>query len=90
VCGGAGVQAFQIITMASVGSNLITYVFGELHFPLSQAANVVTNFVATIFIVSLLGGFLSDSYLGCFWTLLTFGGVELAVTTYIHSSICFI
>ncbi|GJN39462.1 hypothetical protein PR202_gb28583 [Eleusine coracana subsp. coracana] len=73
-----GVQAFQIITLASVGSNLITYVFGELHFPLSQAANVVTNFVGTAFLISLFGGFLSDSYLGCFWTLLTFGVIELS------------
>jgi dipeptide/tripeptide permease len=79
----AGVQAFQIMTLASVGSNLITYVLGELHFPLSQAANVVTNFVGAAFLVSLLGGFLSDSYLGCFWTLLTFAGVELSVITFI-------
>ncbi|KAL5216489.1 hypothetical protein ABZP36_007890 [Zizania latifolia] len=73
-----GVQAFEIMAIAAVGNNLITYVFGEMHFPLSQAANVVTNFVGTIFLLSLLGGFLSDSYLGCFWTMLTFGFVELS------------
>jgi hypothetical protein len=67
------------MAIAAVGNNLITYVFGEMHFPLSQAANVVTNFVGTIFLLSLLGGFLSDSYLGCFWTMLTFGFVELSV-----------
>ncbi|KAL5214311.1 hypothetical protein ABZP36_003463 [Zizania latifolia] len=66
------------MAIAAVGNNLITYVFGEMHFPLSQAANVVTNFVGTIFLLSLLGGFLSDSYLGCFWTMLTFGFVELS------------
>ncbi|KAG8064591.1 hypothetical protein GUJ93_ZPchr0004g38116 [Zizania palustris] len=74
----AGVQALEIMAIAAVGNNLITYVFGEMHFPLSQAANVVTNFVGTIFLLSLLGGFLSDSYLGCFWTMLTFGFVELS------------
>ncbi|XP_062192279.1 protein NRT1/ PTR FAMILY 4.3-like [Phragmites australis] len=73
-----GLQASQIIALAAVGSNLITYVFGELHFSLPQAANVVTNFVGTVFLLSPLGGFLSDSYLGCFWTLVTFGAVELA------------
>jgi hypothetical protein len=67
------------MALAAVGNNLITYVFREMHFPLSQAANVVTNFVGTIFLLSLLGGFLSDSYLGCFWTMLTFGFVELSV-----------
>ncbi|KAF7001903.1 hypothetical protein CFC21_017461 [Triticum aestivum] len=66
------------MAIAAVGNNLITYVFGEMHFPLSEAANVVTNFVGTIFLLSLLGGFLSDSYLGCFWTMLTFGFVELS------------
>ncbi|KAG2577564.1 protein NRT1/ PTR FAMILY 4.3-like [Panicum virgatum] len=71
-------QSAQTMALAAVGSNLITYVFGELHFPLSQAANVVTNFVGTVFILSPLGGFLSDSYAGCFWTLLAFGAVELA------------
>uniref|UniRef100_A0A453C1J0 Uncharacterized protein n=1 Tax=Aegilops tauschii subsp. strangulata TaxID=200361 RepID=A0A453C1J0_AEGTS len=74
-----GIQAFEIMAIAAVGNNLITYVFGEMHFPLSEAANVVTNFVGTIFLLSLLGGFLSDSYLGCFWTMLTFGFVELSV-----------
>ncbi|TKW04519.1 hypothetical protein SEVIR_7G115400v4 [Setaria viridis] len=73
-----GIQGFEIMAIAAVGNNLITYVFGEMHFPLSQAANVVTNFVGTIFLLSLLGGFLSDSYLGCFWTMLTFGFVELS------------
>ncbi|KAM0916643.1 hypothetical protein ACQ4PT_010006 [Festuca glaucescens] len=73
-----GIQAFEIMAIAAVGNNLITYVFGEMHFPLSEAANVVTNFVGTIFLLSLIGGFLSDSYLGCFWTMLTFGFVELS------------
>nr|CAB3484590.1 unnamed protein product [Digitaria exilis] len=73
-----GIQAFEIMAIAAVGNNLITYVFGEMHFPLSEAANVVTNFVGTIFLLSLLGGFLSDSYLGCFWTMLTFGFLELS------------
>jgi len=75
----AGIQAFEMMAIAAVGNNLITYVFGEMHFPLSQAANIVTNFIGTVFLLSLLGGFLSDSYLGCFWTILTFGFVELSV-----------
>ncbi|KAK8966651.1 putative peptide/nitrate transporter [Platanthera guangdongensis] len=73
-----GIQAFEIMGIAAVGNNLITYVFDDMHFPLSEAANIVTNFVGTIFIVSLLGGFLSDSYLGSFWTMLIFGFVELS------------
>ncbi|XP_062182612.1 protein NRT1/ PTR FAMILY 4.4-like [Phragmites australis] len=73
-----GIQAFEMMAIAAVGNNLITYVFGEMHFPLSQSANIVTNFIGTVFLLSLLGGFLSDSYLGSFWTMLIFGFVELS------------
>ncbi|ONK57670.1 uncharacterized protein A4U43_C09F2870 [Asparagus officinalis] len=73
-----GIQAFEIMAIAAVGNNLITYVFNEMHFPLSKAANIVTNFVGTVFLLSLFGGFLSDSYLGSFWTMLIFGFVELS------------
>ncbi|KAI7740722.1 hypothetical protein M8C21_011445 [Ambrosia artemisiifolia] len=73
-----GVQTFEIMAIAAVGNNLITYVTNEMHFSLSKAANIVTNFVGTIFILSLFGGYLSDSYLGCFWTMLIFGFIELS------------
>jgi hypothetical protein len=75
-----GIQAFEMMGIAAVGNNLITYVFGEMHFPLSRSANIVTNFIGTVFLLSLLGGFLSDSYLGSFWTMLIFGFVELSVS----------
>ena len=69
-----------MMAIAAVGSNLITYVFGEMHFPLYRSANIVTNFIGTVFLLSVLGGFLSDSYLGSFWTMLIFGFVELSVS----------
>lgn len=72
-----GLQAFEMMAIAAVGNNLITYVFNEMHFPLSKSANIVTNFIGTVFLLSLLGGFLSDSYLGSFFTMLIFGFVEL-------------
>ncbi|KAH9781930.1 protein NRT1/ PTR FAMILY 4.4 [Citrus sinensis] len=73
-----GLQAFEMTAIAAVGNNLITYVFNEMHFPLSKSANIVTNFIGTVFLLSLFGGFLSDSYLGSFWTMLIFGFVELS------------
>ncbi|KAF8404014.1 hypothetical protein HHK36_008890 [Tetracentron sinense] len=73
-----GLQAFEMMAISAVGSNLISYVFNEMHFSLSKSANIVTNFIGTVFLLSLLGGFLSDSYLGSFWTMLIFGFVELS------------
>ncbi|KAK8592674.1 hypothetical protein V6N13_063244 [Hibiscus sabdariffa] len=74
----SGLQAFEIMAIAAVGNNLITYVINEMHFPLSNSANIVTNFVGTIFLLALLGGYLSDSFLGSFWTMLIFCFVELS------------
>ncbi|CAN4110780.1 unnamed protein product [Withania somnifera] len=73
-----GLQGFEIMGIAAVGNNLITYVINEMHFSLSESANIVTNFIGTIFILALLGGYLSDSYLGAFWTILIFGFIELS------------
>lgn len=74
-----GLQALEMMAIAAVGNNLITYVFNEMHFPLSKSANVVTNFIGTVFLLSLLGGFLSDSYLGSYRTMFAFGIIELSV-----------
>lgn len=84
----AGLQAFEMMAIAAVGNNLITYVFNDMHYPLSKAANIVTNFVGTVFLLSLLGGFLSDSYLGSFATMLIFGFIELSVSLSINVSPC--
>ncbi|XP_038681523.1 protein NRT1/ PTR FAMILY 4.3-like [Tripterygium wilfordii] len=73
-----GLQAFEIMAIAAVGNNLITYLINEMHFSLSESANIVTNFVGTVFLLALLGGYLSDSFLGSFWTMLIFGFVELS------------
>ncbi|XP_071725564.1 protein NRT1/ PTR FAMILY 4.3-like [Rutidosis leptorrhynchoides] len=73
-----GVQSLEIMAIAAVGNNLVTYLINEMHFSLSKSANIVTNFVGTIFILALFGGYLSDSYLGCFWTMLIFGFIELS------------
>ncbi len=80
--GHTGLQAFEMMAIAAVGNNLITYVFNDMHFPLSKSANIVTNFIGTVFLLSLLGGFLSDSYLGSFWTMFIFGFVELSVSPF--------
>ncbi|XP_058752613.1 protein NRT1/ PTR FAMILY 4.4-like [Vicia villosa] len=73
-----GLQAFEIMAIAAVGNNLITYLINDMHFSLPHSANIVTNFVGTIFLVALLGGFLSDSFLGTFSTVLIFALIELS------------
>ncbi|XP_011092258.1 protein NRT1/ PTR FAMILY 4.3 [Sesamum indicum] len=73
-----GLQGFEIMGIAAVGNNLISYVINEMHFSLSKSANTVTNFIGTLFILALFGGYLSDSYLSSFSTILIFAFLELS------------
>ncbi|KAG2666756.1 hypothetical protein I3760_15G078900 [Carya illinoinensis] len=56
--------------LAVVGftANMISYLTTELHMPLTKAANTVTNFGGTSSLTPLLGAFLSDAFVGRFWT----------------------
>ncbi|CAM6128116.1 unnamed protein product [Calypogeia fissa] len=49
---------------------LVTYLVTYLHQPISKAATITTNFTGTNYLLSILGGFIADSYLGSFWTIL--------------------
>ncbi|CAL5094939.1 unnamed protein product [Urochloa decumbens] len=60
--------------LASVGftSNLITYLTLQMHIPLVQASNIITNYNGTANLTPLVGGLIADSFAGRFWTI-TFG-----------------
>ncbi|BAF17449.2 Os05g0410900, partial [Oryza sativa Japonica Group] len=62
--------------LANVGfsSNLITYLTLQLHLPLVDASNTLTNFHGTANLTPLVGGLIADSFAGRFWTI-TFGSV---------------
>lgn len=48
-----------------------------MHFNLAGAANTVTNFMGATFLLSIVGGFISDTYLSRLHTGLIFGVLEL-------------
>ncbi|KAF9596207.1 hypothetical protein IFM89_007889 [Coptis chinensis] len=64
--------------MANLGTsvNLMTYFYYHMHYDLSQSANMVSNFMATTFLLSLVGAFISDAYISKLHILLVFGSVE--------------
>ncbi|KAL5700554.1 hypothetical protein ACHQM5_025981 [Ranunculus cassubicifolius] len=76
----------RLLTMG-IAVNLVTYLVGTMHLPSSTSANIVTDFMGTSFLLCLLGGFLSDSYLGRYKTIAIFALVQtlgtgiLAVST---------
>lgn len=59
--------------------SMVLYFLGPMHFNLATAANTLTNFMGTNFLLSLLGGFISDTYLSRYTTCLIFGSVQVVV-----------
>jgi hypothetical protein len=59
--------------------NLVTYLRGTMHMGVSGSATTVTNFVGATSGFSLIGAFLSDSYITRSKTILLFGPLEFLV-----------
>lgn len=60
-------------------TSLVQYFLFVMHFDLQTAANTLTNFMGSAFLLSLLGGFLSDTYINRLNTCLIFGFLEVIV-----------
>ncbi|XP_040380550.1 protein NRT1/ PTR FAMILY 3.1-like [Oryza brachyantha] len=56
---------------ATIGfnANLITYLTAELHLPLVEASNTLTNFNGASNLTPIVGGLIADSFAGRFWTI---------------------
>lgn len=63
-----------------ISLNLVTYLVQKMHLAVPRAANIVTNYYGTSYILSLLGGFLADSYWGRFRTVVVFASIQLIVS----------
>ncbi|KAL2322143.1 hypothetical protein Fmac_026522 [Flemingia macrophylla] len=60
-------------------SNLVLYLTRYMHMSPSKAANTVTNFMGTAFLLTLLGGFLSNAFLTTYHIYLISAVIELLV-----------
>ncbi|TVU19351.1 hypothetical protein EJB05_35495 [Eragrostis curvula] len=55
---------------AGFGANMITYLTQQLHLPLVEASNTLTNFGGTSSLTPILGALAADSFAGRFWTII--------------------
>ncbi|KAJ1262884.1 hypothetical protein BS78_09G143200 [Paspalum vaginatum] len=55
---------------AGFGANMITYLTQQLHLPLVEASNLLTNFGGTSSLTPILGALAADSLVGRFWTII--------------------
>ncbi|KAK3164527.1 hypothetical protein QOZ80_1AG0020500 [Eleusine coracana subsp. coracana] len=85
-----GIELCERLSTMGIAVNLVTYLTDTMHLPSAEAANVVTDFMGTSFLLCLLGGFLADSFLGRYLTIAIFALVQaigtglLAVSTEVH------
>ncbi|CAM8953048.1 unnamed protein product [Rhodiola kirilowii] len=88
-----GAELSERICVMGISMNLVTYLTHDLHLTSSKSATVVTNFMGTLNLLALLGGFLADAKLGRYLTVAIFstitalGVIMLTMATTISSMI---
>lgn len=71
------VEILENLVFISNAGNFVRYFTSSLHYDNSEASIMVTNFFGTSFLLTIFGGFVSDSFITRFWTFIIFGIVEL-------------
>ncbi|THG10955.1 hypothetical protein TEA_000005 [Camellia sinensis var. sinensis] len=79
---------YALSTLDSVGSvaNMsifVLYFKNVMRFDLSQSANTFTNYMGSAFLLTVVGGFISDTYLSRLTTCLSFGLLQILALTMI-------
>ncbi|KAM4112076.1 hypothetical protein ACJW30_05G113400 [Castanea mollissima] len=69
--------AFENVATLALSVNLTTYFNRVMHFELADAANELTNYLGTSYILSILAAVLADSYIGRYKAVLIGGFLEL-------------
>ncbi|XP_061962061.1 protein NRT1/ PTR FAMILY 6.4-like [Populus nigra] len=70
-----GTELSERICVMGISMNLVTYLVGELHISSAKSATIVTNFMGTLNLLGLLGGFLADAKLGRYWAVAIFASI---------------
>ncbi|GFZ07147.1 major facilitator superfamily protein [Actinidia rufa] len=68
--------AFENMATLALAVNLVTYFNGVMHFNQADAANQLTNFMGTAYILSLLMAYFADAYVGRFKLVLIAACIE--------------
>ncbi|KAF5207405.1 NRT1/ PTR FAMILY 8.1 [Thalictrum thalictroides] len=68
-------EVAERLAFYAIAVNMVTYLFFEMHQSLPDAATHVTDWIGAAFVLTLLGAFLADAYLGRFKTIIIFSCV---------------
>lgn len=86
----AATFGFESMATLSLAVNLVTYFTGVMHFELADAANELTNYMGTGYILSILVAVLADTYIGRFKAVIISALLELLVCIYLLVNLCII
>ena len=88
------VYVAAMMTLDNVGfvanmASMVLYFLNVMHYDLSGSATTTTNYLGTAFLLTLVGGFISDAYMTRLNTGLLFGALEVLVkfTSHVETSI---
>ncbi|XP_048331507.2 protein NRT1/ PTR FAMILY 4.6 [Ziziphus jujuba] len=70
-------EGLENMAFVANANSFVTYFYDYMNFSLTKSANTLTNYMGTAFLLTLLGGFLSDTYLSRFKTCVLFACIEL-------------
>lgn len=73
------------MAFVSMTLSLVTYFSGYMNFSLTKSVTTLTNFMGTTFLLTLVGGFISETYLSRFKTCLLFASFELMVILFLFT-----
>jgi len=76
----AAMEGLENMAFVANAVSLITYFTGSMNFSLTKSATTLTNLMGTAFLLPLLGGLISDTYLSRFKTCVLFACMELLVS----------
>jgi len=74
-------EVFETMAYHGISSNLVVYLTNRLHQGTVEAANNVTNWVGTMFLMPILGAYVADAHLGRYWTFVAGSAIYLLVTS---------
>ncbi|KAL1194259.1 Protein NRT1/ PTR FAMILY 4.1 [Cardamine amara subsp. amara] len=71
------VEVMENMVFLAYSTNFMMYFTKSMHYPSAQAANMVTNFIGTSFLLTIFGGFVADSFLTRSAAFVIFCSIEL-------------
>lgn len=73
-------EVAERLAFFAVAVNMVSYLVREMHQSFPDAATHVTDWIGAAYVLTLLGAFLADAYLGRFRTIIIFSCIYAVVT----------